>query len=313
MHLPRYALAWSGPALGILLALLFAWRVLAADTGHPPLAGFSIAWATVLASLVAGVAALRSRLSPALACMLQAGALATASSVLGLQPWHLVFKPLAMLCAMAAVALHMRRHGMQRGHWLLLAALAASLAGDVFLMLGGLFIPGLVAFLLAHLCYLGLFKQGRRWFALRDALALILVIGGSVYAFLWQGGLPAALRLPVAAYVLVIALMAAQAWGRWYQAARAPNGRGPAEGGPADRGPADGGPALLVALGASSFMLSDTLLATNLFVQPLPWAQLGVLSSYYLAQALIVTGLLCAPRPQASASGRAGGIMPRWR
>lgn len=294
MHLPRYALAWSGPALGIFLALLFAWRVLAADTGHPPLAGFSVAWATVLASLLAGVAALRSRLSPALACMLQAGALATASSALGLQPWHLVFKPLAMLCAIAAVALHMRRQGAQRGDWLLLAALAASLAGDVFLMLDGLFIPGLVAFLLAHVCYIALFRQGRRWFALRGALALILLIGVAAYAFLWQGGLPAALRLPVAAYVLVIALMAAQAWGRWHESS-----------------PAQRRAAVLVALGASSFMLSDTLLATNRFVQPLPWSQLGVLSSYYLAQALIVTGMLCAPQPQASASGRAGGITPR--
>ncbi len=280
MHLSRYALAWSGPALGIFFALLFAWRVLTADTGHPPLAEFTVAWATVLVSLLAGVAALRARLSPALACMLQAGALATASSALGLQPWHLVFKPLAMLCALCAVALHLRRSGGVRGAWLLLAALAASLTGDVFLMLRDLFIPGLLAFLLAHLCYIALFKQGQRWFAHHGALAMALLLAVAMYTFLWQGGLPAALRLPVAAYVLVIALMAAQAWGRWSQAPRA------------DR-PA----ALLVALGACSFMLSDSLLASNQFVQPLPWAQLGVLGSYYLAQALIVVGMLCAMRP----------------
>lgn len=280
MHLSRYALSWSGPALGIFCALLFAWRVLAADSGRPPLAEYTVAWATVLVSLLAGVAALRSRLSPALACMLQAGALATASSALGLQHWHLVFKPLAMVCAMLAVALNMQRHGGQRDRWLLLAALAASLAGDIFLMLPGLFIPGLAAFLLAHVCYIALFKQGSRWFALRSALAFALLLGVAMYAFLWRGGLPAALRLPVAAYVLVIALMAAQAWGRWHEAAGAQR-------------PA----ALLVALGACSFMLSDSLLATHRFVQPLPWSQLGVLSSYYLAQALIVTGMLCALRP----------------
>ncbi|WP_200843509.1 lysoplasmalogenase [Pantoea sp. 18069] len=276
MHLSRYALAWAGPALGIFFALLLAWRVLAGDSGQPPLAHFVIAWATVLASLLAGVAALRSRASPALACMLQAGALATASSALGLQQWHLVFKPLAMVCALLAVALSMHRHGATRSGWLLLAALAASLAGDVLLMLRGLFIPGLAAFLLAHLCYIALFKQGQRWFALRSALAFALLLAAAMYTFLWQGGLPAALRLPVAAYVLVIALMAAQAWGRWHEAAAA------------DR-PA----ALLVALGACSFMLSDSLLATNRFVQPLPWAQLAVLSSYYLAQVLIVVGMLC--------------------
>lgn len=279
MHLSRYALAWAGPALGIFFALLLAWRVLAGDSEQPPLAHFVIAWATVLASLLAGVAALRSRASPALACMLQAGALATASSALGLQQWHLVFKPLAMVCAMLAVALSMQRHGGGRSGGLLLAALAASLAGDVFLMLRGLFIPGLAAFLLAHLCYIALFKQGSRWFALRSALALVLLIAVAMYAFLWQGGLPAALRLPVAAYVLVIALMAAQAWGRWHETPRA------------DR-PA----ALLVALGSCSFMLSDSLLAINRFVQPLPWSQLGVLSSYYVAQVLIVVGMLCAMR-----------------
>jgi len=279
MHLSRYALAWAGPALGIFFALLLAWRVLAGDSEQPPLAHFVIAWTTVLASLLAGVAALRSRASPALACMLQAGALATASSALGLHQWHLVFKPLTMVCAMLAVALSMQRHGGERSGWLLLAALAASLAGDVFLMLRGLFIPGLASFLLAHLCYIALFKQDQRWFALRSALAFALLLGVAMYTFLWQGGLPAALRLPVAAYVLVIALMAAQAWGRWHESPRA------------DR-PA----ALLVALGSCSFMLSDSLLATHRFVQPLPWSQLGVLSSYYVAQVLIVVGMLCAMR-----------------
>ena len=279
MHLYRYALAWAGPALGIFFALLLAWRVLAGDTQQPPLPHFAIAWATVLASLLAGLAALRSRLSPALACMLQAGALATASSALGLNQWHQIFKPLAMVCAMAAVALTMRGPGRARSDsWLLLAALAASLAGDVFLMLDGLFIPGLLGFLLAHLCYIALFKRGQRWFALRGALALTLLLAAAREIFLSQSGLPTNLRLPVAVYVLVIALMAAQAWGRWKQTPSA-----------------DRSAALLVALGACSFMLSDSLLSTNRFVQPLPWAQLWVLSSYYLAQALIVAGMLYAP------------------
>ena len=289
MHLPRYALFWSAPALGICCALAFAWRVLAVDTPHPPLAEFAIAWTTVLASLLAGIAALRSRLTPALACMLQAGALATAGSALGLAAWPLVFRPLAMLCALAAVALHLRRRVPQRGDWLLLAALGASLAGEVLLMLPGVFVPGFAAFVLAQLCYLALFQQGQRWFALRGALLLAGVV---VYALMWRGGLRADLRLPIAVYVLAIALMAAQAWGRWHGT--------PGSGRRA---------ALLVALGASSFVLSDLLLAVHRCVQPLPWAPLGILGSYYLAQALIVTGMLCAARPQAS--GSAGGVTPR--
>jgi uncharacterized membrane protein YhhN len=154
----------------------------------------------------------------------------------------------------------------------LLAALAGSLAGDVALMFEGFFIPGLVAFLLAHLAYIRLFGRGVPWFADRRALAATLGVGGAMYAFLWTGGLPAALRLPVAAYVVVIALMAAQAIGR----ART----------------LGGSPAWTVAAGAALFMVSDSLLAINRFVSPLPLAQLGVLSTYYAAQCLIVGGWL---------------------
>ncbi|MCY1550390.1 YhhN family protein [compost metagenome] len=39
-------------------------------------------------------------------------------------------------------------------------------------------------------------------------------------------------------------------------------------------------------------MLSDTLLAINRFVSPLPMAQVWVLSTYYAAQVLIVMGIL---------------------
>jgi len=43
-----------------------------------------------------------------------------------------------------------------------------------------------------------------------------------------------------------------------------------------------------VAVGACFFMLSDSLLAINKFVMPLPLAQLWVLATYYAAQVLIV-------------------------
>jgi alkylglycerol monooxygenase len=47
-----------------------------------------------------------------------------------------------------------------------------------------------------------------------------------------------------------------------------------------------------VAVGACCFMLSDSLLATNKFVAPLPLASFWVLTSYYAAQVLIVGGWL---------------------
>ena len=246
-----------------------------------PLATNAVWFATLLACQWALGAAMQGRIGMGLALMIEAGALATATSALGFTAWHLLFKPLTMAIAIVYVANHAYpmsatgRFGLNRSCWLLLGALLGSLAGDVFLMLSEhLFIPGLVSFLLAHLCYIALFKQGAGWFGHRGALGGTLALGIGMYAFLWQGGLPAALRVPVAVYVVVIALMAAQAWGR-HAALRERS-------------------SLAVALGACCFMLSDSLLATNRFVQPLPLSQLWVLATYYAAQVLIVSGMVTA-------------------
>lgn len=238
-----------------------------------PLSRSAVAFATLLVALWAIGAVMQGRIGMGEALMIECGALAMATAALGWVELHRVFKPLTMLVAMAVVFAHAQRTGgLRRSGVLLLGALALSLAGDAFLMFPGYFIPGLVSFLLAHLAYIALFRQDAPWFASRRALVATLGIGVAMYAFLWQGGLPAALRAPVAAYVLVIALMAAQAIGR----ATVQRGRA----------------AFAVALGAGFFMLSDTLLAINRFVSPLPMSQVWVLSSYYAAQVLIVAGML---------------------
>ena len=114
--------------------------------------------------------------------------------------------------------------------------------------------------------YIALFKQGQLWFPSRRALVATLGVGALMYAVLFAGLNPV-LRVAVAAYVLVIALMAAQAIGR------ATVLRDTAS--------------VWVAIGAGFFMLSDALLATNKFATPLPLAQLWILSTYYIAQILI--------------------------
>lgn len=254
-------------------AAALGWRA-----GNAPWPQTLIWSAVLLVALWALVAVVRGRLSVWEALMVQAGALASATSALGLFGWHRAAKPAAMVFAIAAIAGGAWYKGIEatlslkKPAVLLMLALAFALGGDVFLMLPDLFIPGLVSFLLCHLLYLRLFRQGdARWFALRPALWAALALGLGMYAFLWSGGLPVELRVPVAVYVLAIALMAAQAWARWHALRDAP--------------------ALAVALGATCFMLSDSLLATNRFVQPLPWASLWVLATYYAAQALIVIGM----------------------
>jgi len=250
-----------------------------------PLAQSAVVFGVLLVSLWAIGAVMEGRLSMLDVLLVEAAALSTATAALGYVDLHRVFKPLTMVLAMAVVVARTgaaQRRGM--GTVLLLGALAFSLAGDVFLMFPGYFVPGLLAFLLAHLAYIALFRQDAPWFRSRRALVATLGIGAAMYAFLWQGGLPTALRVPVAVYVAVIALMTAQAIGR-ATALRS-------------------GAALGVALGAGVFMLSDALLAVNRFVTPLPMAQLWVLTTYYVAQILIVRHVWHSSARGASADHR---------
>ena len=246
-----------------------------------PLARSAVAFTVLLAALWAIGAVMQGRIGMGEALLIECGALSMGAAALGWLELHRVFKPLAMLVAIGVVVAHARSAGgLRRLDLLLITALAFSLAGDVFLMFSGYFIPGLVSFLLAHLAYIALFREDLPWFPSRRALAATLGVGVAMYAFLWQGGLPTALRAPVAAYVLVIALMAAQAIGR------ATLHRD--------------GASLAVALGAGFFMLSDATLATNRFVSPLPMSQVWVLGSYYAAQVLIVMGVLRGRRAGAA-------------
>jgi alkylglycerol monooxygenase len=260
------AAMWFGAIQFVVLlqgVALFLWHAESMPASQ------SVIWLGVLAAgLWAVGAALQGRLTMIEVLLIEAAALATATSALSLVELHRVFKPLALCFALVFVAARART-ARANGQFdlLLLAGLACSLAGDVFLMFPGFFIPGLLSFLVAHLFYIALFKQGQPWFPSRRALAATLGIGALMYAFLFNGLNPV-LRVAVAAYVVVIALMAAQAIGR------ATVLRNKA--------------ALGVAIGAGFFMLSDALLATNRFATPLAMAPLWVLSTYYLAQILIV-------------------------
>jgi alkylglycerol monooxygenase len=257
--------AWFGAIQFALLlggVALFLWH---AD--RMPLARSAVWLAALSAGLWAVGAVMQGRLTILEVLLVEAAALATATGAESLMQWHLVFKPLVMLTAIFYVAdpLHLRRtpSGFDT---LLMGGLACSLVGDCFLMFPGFFIPGLVSFLIAHLFYIALFRQGVPWFPSRRALLITLGFGAAMYAFLFNGLNPV-LKIAVAAYVVVIALMAAQAIGR---AALLRDQS-----------------SVAVAVGAGFFMMSDSLLATNKFAFPLPMAQFWVLATYYVAQILI--------------------------
>mgnify|MGYP000630993613 CR=1 FL=1 len=158
--------------------------------------------------------------------------------------------------------------------------LVFSLAGDVFLMLPvEQFVAGLVAFLIAHLCYTVGYNTTPLPVNVVSAilLALVALVAIRLYRRIEKGLIAVgqgALRLPVLLYSLVISVMLFSALTTFLRSEWAP------------------GAALLAGFGALLFFLSDSLLAWNKFVQPLRNGRLMVIITYHLGQALIAGGAM---------------------
>lgn len=206
--------------------------------------------------------------------MLVCGAI-TGAVVGGEGLWlHWVCKPLATLMLLWWVRRAACVHDGYR-RWVS-AGLLLSCLGDVWLMLpADMFVPGLLSFLLAHLCYIRAFVPGLRASALLLASIPLLLFALANVMGLWPW-LPDGMHVPVLVYVLVIACMAAVALAQWL-------GQRPA---------GLSGRAGLAAVGALLFLLSDALLAWDRFAAAVPWAIIWVLLSYYLAQRCIAGSVL---------------------
>jgi uncharacterized membrane protein YhhN len=182
---------------------------------------------------------------------------------------HWIAKPLATLLIAAIVwRADAAPPGYRRA---ILLGMAFSCIGDIALMLPfDAFVPGLIAFLLAHLCYIVAFRAGfRAGRGLLFAAALLAVFAGINLAGLWPL-LPNDLRIPVVVYVVVLALMATLALARaWAKNAATPSAPTSAR---------------WAAIGAVLFVISDSVLAWDRFGGGLPAASLCVLSTYYAAQ-----------------------------
>jgi uncharacterized membrane protein YhhN len=176
----------------------------------------------------------------------------------------------ATLVALVVVALVLGAADTSAGLWLLLA-LVLGLAGDVFLLgdTDTRFRLGLAAFLLGHLAFvvsfarLGLDPPDWQWAAWVVLFGCLIATRRVVPATFLRGG--QALALPVALYTVVIGAMVILAF---------------------DTGQP------LIAIGATVFAASDSILAVDRFVRPRPWAPVAVMVTYHLGQALIVAGVL---------------------
>lgn len=179
------------------------------------------------------------------ATLLRAGLVAAAVFFVGLVldvAWlRIAVKPLPVLLLIAWLAPLVGRDVR-----LLALGLALSLVGDVCLELSpSLFVPGLVAFLLAHVAYVAAYVGRTR------ALHLARLLPVALYCYLvfrWLEPTLGPMRGPVLAYVVVIAVMVWRALAQIGERPRAP------------------WRAWAAALGAVSFALSDTMVAYSRFI-----------------------------------------------
>ena len=147
---------------------------------------------------------------------------------------------------------------------LIAGALLLSALGDLCLNISpALFVAGLGFFLAAHVGYLIAFIARTR--VLASGYALPVVVFG-VATFLWLRPSLGALLWPVLAYVLVICTML---WRAWAQVSdlRVPRPT-----------------AWTAALGASSFAVSDVLVAYNRFIEPVLALQVLLMLLYWSGQ-----------------------------
>lgn len=181
-----------------------------------------------------------------------------------------VLKPLVL--ALLIVAAWSMGASESTAGWWLLAALGLSLAGDVALLSESdpRFIVGLAGFLAAHLAFVVAFAHLGMPRADLGLVGLALVVG--MVAVVGRRVVPAAraeggtvLAGAVAAYMGVIGAMVVAAWATGH---------------------------LLVALGATVFMVSDAVLALDRFVRARRFGSLAVMVTYHLGQVLIVLGVL---------------------
>lgn len=185
----------------------------------------------------------------------------------GIQELAFLTKPLLMPVLIGVVWLEGPKVSFK---WPLILALLFSWAGDLFLMFdrASFFVFGLGSFLLAHLVYIFIYRKSVK-VSLLKVLPFVGFVGLFCFGVLWNK-LSDEMTIPVYIYMLVISTMAYLASCRDVNVKSFEN----------------------VLVGAVLFVISDAFIAVNEFVQPVLWPSFWVMSTYGLAQFLIVKGLL---------------------
>jgi uncharacterized membrane protein YhhN len=185
-------------------------------------------------------------------------------------PGHPLIKAAPILLLALVILSRAQRSG---ARLLFGAGLLFSAGGDVVLAtrIPLYFVIGLSLFFVAHVFYAMSFCARQRVGFLTRTLPLALVLGIVTAMAVLVLPRTGALLVPVAAYVLAITTMAVLAAVQKHDA-------------------------LPLYVGAVLFVVSDSIIALNKFVAPVPWAGFLIMSTYYLAQFLLARGILGRPR-----------------
>lgn len=191
----------------------------------------------------------------------------------GWYPEGLLWQVTAKASAVSFLILFVLVTSQTTNHLLLLLALTASVLGDVLLALPGedSFLRGLLAFFVAHVFYVGLFVKNR--LPLEDVSSARLQVSGLILAaagigvFLLSTGNLGSMLIPVIAYSCVLTLMTITALLSQL-------------------------PIKLVGTGAVLFLISDSVLGAQTFLDVNLGGGLSVWIPYYLGQLFLALGIM---------------------
>lgn len=185
-----------------------------------------------------------------------------------------IFKPLLMVSLGYYFVNATILRGVRQNQFVL-AAIIFSLLGDVFLMFEGYFIQGLGSFLIAHLFYILTFRsEVSRFFSKKELLipASVVLIYGSILLVFVLPNVGSALKIPIIVYSFTILIMLLTALHRF--------------------GNVSDISFKYVIIGASLFVISDSMIAISRFVTSFPMDGVLIMAIYGVGQYLIVEGFL---------------------
>ena len=169
---------------------------------------------------------------------------------------ELISKPLTTIGAIAIAAL---ADGPRSATIVGVLALVLCLIGDVALLPAvDKFVVGLAAFLLGHIAFIVMFavRGFDRWTMSGVAIVGVAALLGTAAVPIVRGASAKGLGIPVRAYLVVISSMCVLGWatGNW-----------------------------LIMLGATAFIVSDSILGWGQFVAERRWMHLAIMVSYHVA------------------------------